>query len=102
MISDGFLGQAQEERYWKAVGGQRKGEADDARSPRAVLSLPWSNVGIYEAQNPRDLETSGHGCRKIEGGRIWMKATPKGEMTIKETGQNSESASTPCPKDTRK
>lgn len=34
----------------KAVSGQRKGEADDARSPRAVLSLPWSNVGIYEAQ----------------------------------------------------
>lgn len=87
----------------KAVGGQRKGEADDARSPRAVLSLPWSNVGIYEAQGPRGLETSEDGCCKIEGSRIWMtRATPKGEMTIKEIGQNNESASIPCLKDTRK
>lgn len=87
----------------EAVGGQRKGEADDTRSPRVVLSLPWSNLGIYEAQGLRDLETSEDGCCKIEGSRIWiMRATSKGEMTIKEIGQNSESASIPCLKDTRK
>lgn len=64
--------------------------------------LSWSNVGVYEVRNPRDLETSENGCRVIEGSRMLMNASLKGEMTVKATDQNSESANIPTLKDTRR
>lgn len=64
--------------------------------------LSWSNMGVYEVRNPRDLETSENGCRVIEGSRMLTSASLKGEMTVKATDQNSESANIPTLKDTRR
>lgn len=59
-------------------------------------------MGAYEVRSPRDLETSENGCRVIEGSRMLMSASLKGEMTVKAIDQNSESANILALKDTRR
>lgn len=61
--------------------------------------LFWSDLGVYEVRNPRDLEASEDGCRVIEGSKMLTRASSKGEMTVKAIDQNSESANIPFLKD---